>query len=175
MTEVEIETKPAPSKFWTDERTEQCRTMWAAGESAGDIAVAIGAPSRNSVLSKIHRCEWEGPNSWGRRPGAAPKKRPTGAKRARPNGFKIPRRRDPGKLPLPPWPLPPASTASTSSFSVDGPKSLQALASSGECHWPVGDPHDPGFGYCAASCRPGYTYCPDHYRIAYVPLSRRSA
>jgi hypothetical protein len=40
---------------WTAERIEGLRVDWAEGFSASQIADRIGAPSRSSVLGKLHR------------------------------------------------------------------------------------------------------------------------
>ncbi|MET4896248.1 GcrA family cell cycle regulator [Sphingomonadaceae bacterium jetA1] len=40
---------------WTDERIETLRTMWEAGQTASQIAEALGGVSRNAVIGKAHR------------------------------------------------------------------------------------------------------------------------
>ena len=40
---------------WTDERIEQLKTMWEAGQTASQIADALGGVSRNAVIGKAHR------------------------------------------------------------------------------------------------------------------------
>jgi GcrA cell cycle regulator len=40
---------------WTDERIEQLKTMWEAGQTASQIAEALGGVSRNAVIGKAHR------------------------------------------------------------------------------------------------------------------------
>jgi GcrA cell cycle regulator len=51
--------QPAPKKeqrmSWTDERIETLRTMWEAGQTASQIAEALGGVSRNAVIGKAHR------------------------------------------------------------------------------------------------------------------------
>lgn len=41
--------------FWTDEKIKELKALWAEGHSASVVAAKIGARSRNSVLSKVHR------------------------------------------------------------------------------------------------------------------------
>lgn len=36
----------------------------------------------------------------------------------------------------------------------------------GECNWPVGDPRDSAFGFCALPATPGRNYCEHHCRRA---------
>ena len=40
---------------WTDERIETLKTMWEAGQTASQIAEALGEVSRNAVIGKAHR------------------------------------------------------------------------------------------------------------------------
>lgn len=42
-------------KFWSDDRIATLKRLWDAGESASQIALEIGATSRNAVIGKIHR------------------------------------------------------------------------------------------------------------------------
>ncbi len=40
---------------WTDERCARIKELWKRGLSASQIAADVGAPSRNSVIGKLHR------------------------------------------------------------------------------------------------------------------------
>ena len=40
---------------WTDERIETLRKMWEGGQTASQIAEALGGVSRNAVIGKAHR------------------------------------------------------------------------------------------------------------------------
>lgn len=40
---------------WTDERIETLRQMWEGGQTASQIAEALGGVSRNAVIGKAHR------------------------------------------------------------------------------------------------------------------------
>ncbi|MEH3035850.1 MAG: GcrA cell cycle regulator [Sphingomonas adhaesiva] len=40
---------------WTEERIDTLRTMWEAGQTASQIAEALGGVSRNAVIGKAHR------------------------------------------------------------------------------------------------------------------------
>ena len=42
---------------WTDDRIDQLKTMWEAGQTASQIAEALGGVSRNAVIGKAHRLE----------------------------------------------------------------------------------------------------------------------
>lgn len=49
------------------------------------------------------------------------------------------------------------------------PVALRPLLSLGrhDCRWPVGDPKDRGFGFCARPQEPGRPYCLRHCRTAW--------
>ncbi|MDB5695860.1 MAG: GcrA cell cycle regulator [Sphingomonas bacterium] len=40
---------------WTEDRMDQLKTMWEAGQTASQIAEALGEVSRNAVIGKAHR------------------------------------------------------------------------------------------------------------------------
>ena len=40
---------------WTDDRIDTLKTMWEAGQTASQIAEALGGVSRNAVIGKAHR------------------------------------------------------------------------------------------------------------------------
>ena len=40
---------------WTDERIDTLKTMWEGGQTASQIAEALGGVSRNAVIGKAHR------------------------------------------------------------------------------------------------------------------------
>ncbi|HHC29060.1 MAG TPA: GcrA cell cycle regulator [Rhodobacterales bacterium] len=40
---------------WTDERVETLKKMWTEGQSASQIAKALGGVTRNAVIGKVHR------------------------------------------------------------------------------------------------------------------------
>ena len=35
------------------------------------------------------------------------------------------------------------------------------------CHWPIGDPHEPNFYFCGAVVVPDRQYCPTHLKLAH--------
>lgn len=155
-------------KFWTDERAQRCRELWAQGLSAAAIAAEIGAPSRNSVLSKIHRSGWQGRNS---SDGPA-----SGSGSVRiPRRNHVRRRQVPAAA-APPRELPPvaldpavhgtAAAIANASFAAGGPKTLLALGRA-DCKWPLGTPGAPDFAFCAAPRADAIgPYCAHHADIA---------
>lgn len=55
-----------PSTWWTYDRTEVLRKLWAIGVSFSGIAAELGA-TRCAVGGKIHRMEFTGPGTYRRR------------------------------------------------------------------------------------------------------------
>jgi GcrA cell cycle regulator len=57
-----------PSTWWTEDRTETLRKLWAIGVSFSGIAAELGdGVTRNAVCGKIHRMELIGPGSYRRK------------------------------------------------------------------------------------------------------------
>jgi GcrA cell cycle regulator len=50
-------------------------------------------------------------------------------------------------------------------------KRLEDLPPHG-CKWPIGEPRDPGFGFCGRKRLTGKPYCPVHDDLAWRPDSR---
>ena len=160
------------SSFWTSDpsRAERCKEMWAEGASATEIGNELGT-SRNSVLSKIHRSGWTGPNTLGNMPlrvALGTRKRPRQVTR-RPRALAIAARAAQAEdLPEP------SSEAVRTSFAEGGAIGLGSLTSE-VCAWPIGNPGEKDFGFCGAARFAGTSYCVQHVRIAYQPAaSRRS-
>ena len=50
---------------WTDERVQRLRDLWAAGQSASQIAGDLGGVTRNAVIGKVHRLGLSGKDRTG--------------------------------------------------------------------------------------------------------------
>src|SRR5262252_4488543 len=64
---------------WTEQRIEILRKLWGQGQTASQIAVALGGVTRNAVIGKAHRLGLTGRPSPIKRDAngtAAPKRRP---------------------------------------------------------------------------------------------------
>lgn len=62
----------------------------------------------------------------------------------------------------------PTTAADDLAIPVEQRKSLQGLTP-WTCRWPIGNPGEPGFGFCGAIPVEGLPYCPNHCRRAYQP------
>lgn len=38
------------------------------------------------------------------------------------------------------------------------------------CRWPLGDPQQPGFGFCGCAVKDGSVYCAEHHARAYTGI-----
>lgn len=150
--------------FWTDEKKAECKELLAKGLSGLQIAIELGAPSRNAVISLIHRSGWTGPNSRGS------SNQPPTNKRKVPRktqfNFKSPQTQANTQVETPPID-PTAPTQYDVSFADTGPKILMELQAH-DCRYPIGDPRKPDFCFCAATQFVGSPYCAQHTRIAYT-------
>lgn len=142
---------------WTDARLSVARALFVGGQSAAQIAVAIGGTTRNAVIGVLHRR--------GTKRGIQPraeKRRPS------PRAAGLVRRRtsrhaaSPAERPAPVIPV------DDGAIPVEQRRSLVEL--DGDCcHWPVGDPGEPGFFFCGAVARGNDPYCPAHMHRAIAP------
>ena len=73
---------------WTDDRVATLRKMWADGNSASQIATALGGVTRNAVIGKVHRLGLSGRD----RTGTGAKAQAAKASRATPRKPAAPRR-----------------------------------------------------------------------------------
>lgn len=182
---------PQPT-VWTEERIKKASAMWKEGASASDIAAAIGGGfSRSAVCGKLQRLGLlrsehgktgsrrkaaEGARSAkAEQPGAA---KIAAVKKARVGGFAgkaiavaAEKKRSANV------PSAAASASLKPPMAVDGPVfspaarepvSLLALGAD-RCKWPLGDPLQPGFGFCGDQVQAGKPYCAQHHAAAYLP------
>jgi GcrA cell cycle regulator len=148
---------------WDDLTVETLTTLWAQGDlSAADIARRLGV-SRNAVLGKVHRLGL----SNRRPPRLVRKPKPTAPRR--PNWTRSPSPRRSRAQPLLRRSFGGEATPSPSPAPRDELPGLVAHLEDlppRTCHWPVGDPADPGFCFCGREADPG-PYCLEHDRVAH--------
>ncbi len=144
-----MRTKPVP--FWTEERLEEAKALYAQGLSHAAIARRIGAPSRNSVIGKLTSIGLAGQK------GSAP--RPLG-----PTVYE--------RVGAPAQPI--KTTAPTPS-QFKARAAARALEPLGEpnqfppsqaCRFTADDPAKPGWRMCG---RPGFTWCDEHRKLIFDP------
>ena len=154
--------RPAASGTdWTQELIARLRALWNEGHSALEIGRRMGL-SKNAVVGKAHRLD------------LPPRKRSI-----RRGGHK-PRAPDPRQArgPAPPRSAasgpPPVSREAPARPAISATLARPTLDPSGRpCCWPIGEPGQPGFGFCSRGAATGKPYCPEHVAIAYVPAVAR--
>jgi GcrA cell cycle regulator len=188
---------------WTDERVEKLQQMWAEGQSAAQIAKALGGVTRNAVIGKVHRLGLsnraapgaakpaaaevetpaaEAPAPKAAQPAPAPEPKPEPAPRPEPVAEAAP---EPA-----PQPRPAARDPLRREPAPMTEDRLEVLANLAEiektarrvtlmdltervCKWPIGDPTDPEFRFCGLPSQPGKPYCSAHVAVAFQPMSSR--
>lgn len=159
---------------WDERRIEVLRTLWPGGVSAREIADKIGAPSKNSIISKAHRIGLpphvnargngtEAFKSFRGRKGGLRLKAKAMARKAVVN----PDKTNEPKLEVVPLPKPrtdlPPLVARVTFDELD----LE------HCRMPVGDPRQLGFGFCGQPKVVGKPYCSDCCQRAYTVRETR--
>lgn len=182
---------------WTDERVEKLKTMWGEGQSASQIAKALGGVTRNAVIGKVHRLGLSnratGAKSAAAAAPAADAKPVKAAAKAAPAMAPAPKA-DPAPVPaMPTKPVIQSSTMRreppppTPAMVEDAQRTAQALAAIQKkakkldlleltertCKWPIGDPATEDFYFCGLGCAPGKPYCESHVAVAFQPMSSR--
>lgn len=155
--------------FWTEAKDARLRELWDSGDTAEQIALSLGAASKNAIIGRAHRL------------GLRSRKGLRTQQRSQ-KGLETPRRsRIPHRsagvskvsagaavscepAPLEDVKAPKLSLVQAADSAPEG-EGLKTLWERGprECCWPVGRP-DPKRGqlYCAQATERGRSYCPAH-------------
>jgi GcrA cell cycle regulator len=181
------------NEVWTQARVSRLTALWAAGMSSSQIAADLGCfdhcqdRGRSAVIGKIHRLKLP-PRTNGH---ASPRKSiatpPTEASPARPflapppaprlrNGHDPSQRRNPSHNILAAIAIAGSEPGLPENLKGDAPtgKGVQLRdLTEFNCHWPLGDPLEPGFEFCGAPAHTDAPYCSKHCRIAYTPATER--
>lgn len=177
----------------TEEQAAIFKTLWEQRWSAGDIVRRFdGQFTRSQVLGKIYRMGlMRNKRPKPMTPAAIRETREKRIRQDRPvlrdsqrkvvirNGRNgkprvTPAVRSDGMPFASDRPMPTVSETARRSFNEDcGPAYGLASLPPGGCKWPIGDPQDRHFCYCAAPRPLGQPYCPTHSFIARAPLARR--
>lgn len=155
---------------WTDERVTMLRDLWAKGLSASQIAVQLGGVTRNAVIGKAHRLGLESRPSPIRGNGTGSRRRNRAIDRA------LEAKALRGTMA--------DEEIGGEKIVPDGGKRapeapIRPLARRGgdvsDCLWPIGDPNDSDFSFCAANTVPGRPYCSEHCAMAYIRKDKTAA
>lgn len=152
---------------WTPERVEIMGKLWKEGLSASKIGDRLGV-SRNAVLSKLHRTGL----SAGRARADSARNLRNGHARRRAKQRPKEGRAESKKTATLRALFPPGEERyrelpeELPAIPVEQRKGLADL-DVGECRWPIGDPREAGFHFCARKQASGLPYCEHHARLAY--------
>jgi GcrA cell cycle regulator len=142
---------------WTDDRVETLKRLWLEGQTASQVARALGGVSRNAVIGKLHRLGLTG----GRAAPARPRRIPgTSARSPRPM-----------RAPAPRVKASPALPAGFPEIEPTEPGLVRDAAALRPhvCRWPIGDPQAADFSFCGRPAHGDGPYCPTHDRLAHRP------
>jgi GcrA cell cycle regulator len=137
--------------YWNPTNETQLRALVDAGNSALEIAKALGGISRNAIIGKCTRMGL----TLKRSTGAA---QATAASAARPRTPKQQAAKPPPRV-VKLAPVPPPSPQRLT---------LEHLGRD-QCKWPGAVQQDGQWTFCGAPQHDGYPYCTHHARIAYRP------
>lgn len=154
---------------WTAKSIDLLRGLWAEGHSTAEIGRRMGV-TKNAIVGKAHRLDLPA------RPSPIRKQKASGvpaAPRRKPVREETPaaatKRSPPQPQHAPPLPVANAPPGPAASAQVRHfPR-----ASLRSCCWPIGEPGQREFRFCAAEAAPGKPYCTDHVSIAYVRVRDR--
>jgi GcrA cell cycle regulator len=164
---------------WTDERVEMLKKLWSDGLSASQIAGELGGVTRNAVIGKVHRLGLSGrakaPMPQAQR-AKKPAPRPATGQQNRTEPTLTTVGNTALKIDLVPVTRPqievqPRVYSLSEAPLIDNANILQLTEQT--CKWPLGDPGDESFHFCARRSDTGIPYCGYHARVAYQPVSER--
>lgn len=141
---------------WTEDRLDRLKKAWLNGDSASQIAKALGAGiTRGAVCGKVHRL------GLSRSPRREPENPNRGAAQPCPGRPSPPPRRGPA-MPDGPTIAPPPTLVAPPPVS----ERRDVVRMAGTCAWPVGDPRSAAFSFCGEVVVRGRQYCGEHCRKA---------
>ena len=185
---------------WTDDRVEKLKAMWGEGQSASQIAKALGGITRNAVIGKVHRlglsnratgaksaASSAAPTAEAKPAKAAPKSAPAAAPAPTAETVVVAAPATPHKPVIQSSTMRREPPPPTPAMVEDAARTAQALAAIQKkakkldlleltertCKWPIGDPATEDFYFCGLGCAPGKPYCDAHVAVAFQPMSSR--
>lgn len=157
--------------YWTEQRVEQLRSLWADGHSASAIQREMRAPSRSAIIGKAYRLGLESRAGMQRTVEPKPKQ----SKPRKPARIVSITN---GSLPRtdskPPLPVKLTEIAQTNAFPIVFGRAQALLARHAEqCGFPMGDGSQ--FHYCTNRKGEGKHYCDGHHATCWVKHKKQVA
>ena len=167
---------------WTEERVEILKKLWGEGRTAAEIASELGGVTRNAVIGKAHRLKLSGrasPIQQGSKKKTAAN---SNASKAKPVARTAKKADAQNAAPS----SDAVSVKRVVEKSVVSPVSVERISEADkkrkrtplvdlapcQCRWPLGDPRESNFGFCAGKTDAGEIYCAEHTALAYQVVSR---
>ena len=154
--------------YWTEEKVELLKQLWAEGVSGGLIAQKLGGITRDAVIGKAWRMGLQSrkPSTWKSRHANVTRNPP------KPKNKRIVRWGPIGHRILDIENIEPlASKLDPAAVPAEQRKTFMELADC-DCRFPYGEPGNADFFFCGAQTF-GLSYCPAHMRVAYEPPRAR--
>jgi GcrA cell cycle regulator len=150
---------------WSVEsNVELLKQLHAEGHSASHIAARIGGTvTRNAVIGKANRLGLSGNPRLQRR-----ERQRNRAERTTTKRWRRPMSTQKNRV-AELFDTEPIITEPEIFIPVGQRKKITELADIGECKWPIGDPREPDFHFCAGKQVRGLPYCDFHARRAFQP------
>jgi GcrA cell cycle regulator len=163
---------------WLPKQDAELHKLWLEGLSATDISGRLCAPprTRNAIIGRLHRKGWTrsaGQTAQVQDLRNAKAKRSTMPKLAKAPKGAGPYQGDPHDSPVEKRIAALAANAVVRAAAAALPPPAGAAVVPLEglgahaCHWPLGDPQHPAFGFCGQPQAEASVYCPHHHQGAY--------
>ena len=139
---------------WTDEKVEKLKELWSKGQTASQIAEALGDTTRNAVIGKAHRLNLEAraPSKQTNKQQGFKKNKKTQKTVSRKSRFK--------------------SILLDKNFEPEKPTSLEELTDT-TCRWPIGHPDEDSFYFCGRKPVEDFSYCKLHVLFGFQPKNTK--
>jgi len=141
---------------WTPKKVSILKELWGKGNTAAQIASAIGEVTRNAVIGKAYRLNLAAKsilkNNKFVQVSQLQKNAAQPERKTRRNKFK--------------------SLLLDKNFEPENPKSLEELDDE-ICRWPIGHPDEPHFYFCGRKSMKDFSYCKLHVLYAFQPKNKK--
>jgi GcrA cell cycle regulator len=149
-----------------ESNVELLKQLYAEGHAASHIAARIGGVTRNAVIGKAHRLGLLGTAPPKLKQSMRQRSRQKRSEQSKWRRHMSTRQNRVAEL----FEAEPVTQTEPEIFIPVGQrKKLTELADIGECKWPIGDPREPDFHFCAGKQVRGLPYCDFHARRAFQP------
>lgn len=159
-------------EVWPEARVTLLKRLWGEGHSAAEVARQVGGfehtrdAGRSAVMGKLARL---GMLDRGNALASAEGRPLPYADRALRTGASIVSIQSKIRMDANPVAaaVTPDASAEDAAIPAKQRRSILNIRDC-ECHWPVGDPLEPGFFFCGGAAEPGLPYCTRHAEIVYT-------